>query len=318
MSYEDYADLMGTGHESREPIKPEDEFFHSVYISGTTRKNHINVEELAGKFQIRGVQYNLDEVNMIITHTKEILVKAITQNRKQNIDCFSFKPGPPPWYGSTRLPDNSPRPCPTTSAERAVNDFCNICKAQILVAGVYCNPDGTPILSDENKPIFVFIRGKGMKYKGVSDYLGDMYKMDLDPIFNPVTTESTRFEKSVVNNKRFVTNITKGQQSSNYGMKDVFILKPGAELPKDAVMKILEVSKNTLEKFNEKFDWSKNTQTTQASGYGGTNQGGEGQLKMDSSTPSDTGEQNDEQEKEEVKKPKEKPSAFSFDDVNFD
>ena len=98
MSYEDYADLMGTGHESREPVKPEDEFFHSVYIAGTTRKNHINVEELAGKFQVRGVQYNLDEVNMIITHTKDILAKIVTQNRRDSIECFSFKPGAPPWY----------------------------------------------------------------------------------------------------------------------------------------------------------------------------------------------------------------------------
>ncbi len=315
MSYEDYADLMGTGHESREPVKPEDEFFHSVYIAGTTRKNHINVEELAGKFQVRGVQYNLDEVNMIITHTKEILAKIVTQNRRDSIECFSFKPGPPPWYGTSKLPDESPRPCPQTSAERAVNEFCNLCKSQILVAGIFCNADGSPVLGDENKPIFVFIRGKGMKYKGVSDYLGDMYKKELAPIFDPPTEESLKFEKSVVNNKRFVTNITKGQASSNYGMKDTFILKPAAELPKDAVMKILEVSKNTLDKFNEKFDWSSRSTTT---GYDQTQeQSGEGQMKMETdSTPE---QETAEIKTEEAAKEPEKPAqVFSFDDVNFD
>ena len=312
MSYEDYADLMGTGHESHEPVKPEDEFFHSVYISGTTRKNHINIEETAGKFQIRGVQYNLDEVNMIITHSKDILVKVITQNRKDSIECFSFKPGAPPWYGTTRLPDQSPRVCPQTSAERAVNDFCNLCKAQIIVAGIYCNADGSPVLTDEKKPIFIFIRGKGMKYKGVSDYLGEMFKMELPPIFEPVTDESLKFEKAVVNNKRFVTNITKGQASSNYGMKDVFVLKTGAELPKDAVLKILEVSKNTLNKFNEKFDWSSRSAST-VTGYG-QEQDGENQLKMDST--STTNKTTDNQTKE---KTEEKPAqVFSFDDVNFD
>jgi len=318
MSYEDYADLMGTGHESREPVKPEDEFFHSVYIAGTTRKNHINVEELAGKFQIRGVQYNLDEVNLIITHTKDILAKIVTQNRRDSIECFSFKPGAPPWYGTSKLPDQTPRPCPQTSAERAVNEYCNTCKAQIIVAGIYCNPDGSPVLTEENKPMFVFIRGKGMKYKGVSDYLGDCFKMELSPIFEPSTEESMKFEKAVVNNKRFVTNITKGQASSNYGMKDVFVLKTGAELPKDAVMKILEVSKNTLDKFNEKFDWSARTAPA-ATGYGQTQeQTGEGQMKMDVSDSTPEGETQEATEQQTEQKGEKPAQVFSFDDVNFD
>jgi len=313
MSYEDYADLMGTGHESREPVKPEDEFFHSVYIAGKTRKNHINVEELAGKFQIRGVQYNLDEVHMIITHTKEILAKIVNKNRRDSIECFSFKQGPPPWYGTSRLPDNSPRPCPQTSNERAVDDYCNSCKAQILVAGIYCNPDGSPVLTEEKKPIFVFIRGKGVKYKGVSDYLGDMYKLELSPIFEPVTEDSTKFEKAVVNNKRFVTKITKGQTKTNYGDKDVFVLEKTAELPKDAVLKILEVSKNTLDKFNEKFDWSRRATAT---GYGQSQQEEkpEGVLSMDTSEPKE-----ESKSEEPVEKKEEKPAqVFSFDDVNFD
>lgn len=313
MSYEDYADLMGTGHENREPTRPEDEMFHSVYISGITRKNHINIDETAGKFQIRGVEYNLDEVNMIITHTKEILAKLITQNRRESTECFSFKTGPPPWYGTTKISENTPRPCPQTSAERAVSEFCNTCKSQILVAGIYCKPDGSPVLTEEKKPIFIFLRGKGMKYSGVSNYLGEVYKMELTPIFEPVTAESTKFEKAVVNNKRFVTNITKGQEPSNFGMKDVFVLKTGVELPKDAVMKILEVSKNTLEKFNEKFDWSLRAQSTQTPGTSS----GDGQMKMDNvsqeeapSDPSPTQTVSNEGEKP--------PQVFSFDDVNFD
>jgi len=316
-SYEDYQDLMGTGHESREPVKPEDEFFHSVYISGKTRKNHINVEETAGKFQVRGVQYNLDSVNMIITHTKDILSRIVTVNQKDNVECFSFKPGAPPWYGTSRLSDNNPRPCPTTSAERAVNDYCNLCKAQILVAGIYCNPDGSPVLTDEKKPIFVFIRGKGMKYSGVSDYLGNMYKREFTPIFTPATEESTRFEKTVVNNKRVVTTITKGTAPSAYGDKDVFILTAGSELPTDAVMKILEVSKNTLEKFNDKFDWSIRTKTPDATGYGNTSpQTGAGQMTMETGTT--VSESSQEVTKDESKQEEKPQQIFSFDNVNFD
>jgi hypothetical protein len=313
-SFEDYADLETTGHESKEPVKPEDEFFHSVYISGQSRKNHLGIVEEQGKFQVRGVEYNLNQVNMIITHTKDILAKIVTTVGRDNIECFSFKEGSAPWYGTTRSPDGNPRPCPQTSAERAVTDFCNPCRAQIIVAGVYCNSDGGPLLSEEKKPIFLFLRGKGMKYLNISNYLGDLFKMDLSPIFEPVTDQSQLFEKKVVNNKRFVTQITKGTADSRFGVKDVFELKPGADLPKDVVLQILNASKKTIEKFNDKFDWSKGTAAT---GYDqNTEPKTEGILTLDDpppETPTET--QPDKTAKDEEDKPKQ---VFSFDDVSFD
>ncbi len=306
--FEEYADLETTGHESREPVKPEDEFYHSVYISGQSRKNHLGVTEEVGKFQIRGVEYNVEEVNFIITHTKDILAKSKQAGGRESIECFSFKPSAPPWYGTSRLQSGDPRQCPQTSAERAVNDYCSPCRSQIIVAGIYCNPDGSPILSEEKKPVFLFIRGKGMKYSNVSNYLGDLFKMDLSPIFEPVTEQSQNFEKKVVNNKRFVTRITKGTAPSQYGDKDVFVLETGAELPKEVVLKILDASKKTLDKFNEKFDWSRKATTT---GYdGGSTPKEEGVLKLDDETPDKPAEQPSAEEK-----PKQ---VFSFDDVNFD
>lgn len=316
-NFEDYADLASTGHESKEPVKPEDEFFHSVYIAGTSRKNHIGIIEESGKFQIRGVEYNKDKVNLIITHTKDVLAKIISKGGRDSVECFSFKPGSPPWYGTTRLPDGSPRPCPQTSAERAVTDFCNPCRSQIVVAGIYCNSDGSPILSEEQKPIFVFIRGKGTKYSNVSNYLGDLYKMDLSPIFEPVTDQSQEFEKKVVNNKRFVTNITKGSADSRYGVKDVFVLKPGAELPKDVVLKILDASKKTLEKFNDKFDWS---QGAAATGYSQTTEPQEeGVLTLDDPEAEAQSTEAPAEKPQGEEKTEEKPKqVFSFDDVSFD
>ena len=315
--FEDYADLGSTGHESREPVKPEDEFYHSVYISGASRKNHIGVTEEIGKFQIRGVQYNLDETNFIITHTKDILAKIVSKGGRDNIECTSFKEAAPPWYGTSRLQGGDPRQCPQTSAERAVNDYCSPCRSQIIVAGIYCNSDGSPILSEDKKPIFLFIRGKGMKYSNVSNYLGDLFKMDLSPIFEPVTDQSQLFEKKVVNNKRFVTHITKGIAPSRYGDKDVFVLATGAELPKDVVLKILDASKKTLDKFNDKFDWSKKSAAT---GYGDQQQAKDEKvlsLDDDASTPEQPAQAEAvEQPKEE---PQEKPKqVFSFDDVSFD
>ena len=314
-SFEDYQDLQGTGYEGREPVAPEAEFYHSVYIAGKTRKNHINVEEVAGKFQIRGVEYNLDSVNMVITHTKELLAKIVSQGGRDNIECFSFKEGAPPWYGTSRSPDGSARLCPQTSAERAVNDYCNPCRSQIIVGGIYCREDGSPVLNDENKPVFVFIRGKGTKYSNVSNYLSDMYKEDLPPIFDPPTDDSRAFEKAVVNNKRFVTNITKGTAQSSYGPKDVFVLQKGPLLQNEAVMNILKVSKQTVNQFNEKFDWSRGKQT---SGYGApTDQAApEGVLPIDENPPGETpAEKPAEQAQPAAEASSDK--TFSFDDIKF-
>lgn len=314
MSIEEFADLATTGFQGGsggEQKPPEDELFHSVYIAGKTRKNHINVEEQSGKYQIRGVQYNLEEVHFIITHVKEVLANIKREKNKDNIVCFSFKEGGPPWYGTSKLSDGSQRQCPQTSAERAVNDFCNPCRAQIIVAGIYCKPDGSPILTEENKPIFVFLRGKGMKYSNVSNYLNDRFMEDLPPIFEPVTDQSKEFEKSVVNNKRFVTKMTKGQEQSSFGsMVNVFVLEKGVEIPKESVLSILKLSKQTVKQFNEKFDWSK-TKSGGAKGYGSTP---EGVLSTDvgSDEPVD-----EEQPEEKAKEAGATGKTFSFDDVNF-
>lgn len=316
MSFEEYADLAGTGFQGGggDKVAPEEEFFHSVYVAGKSRKNHINIVEESGKLQIRGVQYNLDEVHMIITHTKEILCNVKNEKGKETIVCFSYKDGAPPWYGTSKLSDGSARPCPQTSAERAVVDFCAPCRAQILVAGIYCKPDGSPILTEEKKPIFIFMRGKGMRYSNISTYLSDCFNEEYSPIFTPSTEESLDFEKRVVNNKRAVTKITQGTAKSGYGSDvNVFVLNKGTMLPNDSVMSILKLSKQTVDKFNEKFDWSKGKQ---AVGYGGGQQKApEGVMTIDekqnTDTPTPQDNDNDSDAGEEQGK------TFSFDDINF-
>jgi len=310
MSFEDYQDLQGTGFQggSGEMTLPEEEFFHSVYISGKTRKNHINIEEKVEKFQVRGVEYNLDCVHMIITHTKEILVNIKTERGRDSIVCTSFKEGQAPWFGTAKTGDGKLRECPLTSADRAAVDFCNPCRSQILVAGIYCNENGSPILTEEKRPVFIFIRGKGMRYSNVSEYLNNMYNEELSPIFEPVTDQSKAFEKAVVNNKRFVTKITRGTATSSFNNEvNIFELNKGVELPKEAVLKILKLSKDTLEQFNDKFDWSKRKQTT---GYGAKP---EGVLSTEAEkAPETKSEAASEPAKEEVS-----DKLFSFDDIEF-
>jgi len=300
---EEYAGLAETGFESRKPTDPEKEFFHSVYISGQTRENHIGIEEREGKLQIRGVEYNLDGVNMIVTNVKEVLVKSvITPKRQENVTCFSYKSGPPPWKGTTN------RICGENSAQRAANEFCNDCRSQIIVSGVYCQLNGKPILNEEGVPVFVFLRGKGMKYSNISEYLNDAFKMELTPIFEPATEESKKFERAVVNVKRFVTNVSIGTASSNFGDKAVFVLKTGTELPKSVVIDILKISKKTLYNFNEKFDWSKGK--APVSGYGDQST----EVTPDQQFPTDDQPvQTEETKKEEGLS----ESAFNFDNIKF-
>lgn len=318
VNIEEYSDLGSTGFQGGggEQLPPEEEFYHSVYVAASDRKNHINVVEQAGKLQIRGVQYNLDEVNMVITHTKEILANIKSDKGRDNIECFSFKDGAPPWYGTTRLANGDQRPCPQTSAERAVNDFCNPCRAQIIVAGIYCKPDGTPILTEENKPIFIFIRGKGMRYSNVSQYLGDLYNEEnLAPIFEPVTEQSKAFEKAVVNNKRFVTNLTADKEQSSYGsMVNIFALSRGPQLDIKTVKSVLNLSKQTLSRFEEKFDWSKRKKGNVV-GYGAKP---EGVLPVDDPAKTETSQASEQQPEEPAPVQQENNGKiFSFDDINF-
>jgi len=308
-NFEEYSDLadMGFSGGSGERVAPEDEFFHSVYIAGQPRKNHIGITEESGKLQVRGVEYNLDAVHMVITHTKDILVKVKNVGGKESIECFSYKDGQAPWFGTSKLSDGKPRPCPMTSSERAAVDFCNPCRAQIIIAGIYCKPDGSPILTEERKPIFIFIRGKGMRYKNVSNYLNDLYNEDLEPIFQPVTEQSKDFEKRVVNNKRFITKITRDVETSSYGGSvNVFVLEKAGSIDNNTVMKILKLSKETKSQFNEKFDWSKTRQAT-VTGYDGSveppPEKPEGVLSME--------------ENEEPKKESSGEKTFSFDDIDF-
>jgi len=299
-SMEEFEGLDSTGFESKQPIAPEDEFFHSIYIAGQTRNNHINVTEQAGKIQLRGVEYNLDSVYMIITHVKQVLAKVISKQGRDSVECFSFQSGPLPWKGT------SGKVCGSNSAERASDEFCNACRAQLIVTGIYCEESGKPIVGQDKKPIFLFIRAKGVRYSNVSEYLNEMAQKDLSPLFKPVTPESTRFEKAVVNNKRFVTKVTITEVPTNFGNRKVFKLEEGNQVQDETVKQILKISKKTLSNFNEKFDWSKNRRDI--TGYAET------QVSDSQKFDSPQG-----QEKVEEKPKEDIGETFvSFDDIDFD
>jgi len=315
---DDYQELAATGISGGgggEQTDPKDEFFKSIYISGQNRQHENGVMEEIEKLQIRGHSFNHTEVYMVMTHIKDVLNNETKVNGRITSKCFSFKESAkPPWYGSTPMPDGSPRICPTTSPDRKNLEYCKNCKAQIIVAGILTQPTGQPIVDEEQKPIFVFIRGKGVKYGNVSDYLSSLYSLDLDPVFDEEGDHVREFEKRVVNHKRFVTKITKGLANSNHGMKMVFEFEKGEELNPKFALELLDLSKKTWDQFCKKFDWSKKAKKTdvqKASKEAGV-------VSMDSGNASKP----EPQPQNEEKKAEEKPSGsdsgtFSFKDIKF-
>ena len=255
INYAEFSELEGEGgFDVKTPVAPEDEFFHAVYISGQQRQNHIGETEMPGKLQIRGLRSNLEEINGVITNIKNVLVKTSrTKEGRENLECFSYQQGAMPFKGT------SGNTCGKNSTERAATPFCSTCRSQLIMTLLYVDEKtGKPFMVND-KPTYIFIRAKGVKYGNVANYLSDLSKRDdLEPIVTPVTEESKKFEKAQVNHKRFVTKITVGKQSTNFGMKDVFEMSSGARLSTEAVKSILNKSKDTLDKFKEKFDWSKN------------------------------------------------------------
>jgi hypothetical protein len=310
---EEFDNLVDSGFVSSAPTPPEEEFFKSIYIAGIDRKNHIGTTENAGKLQVRGKDYNKEEVNIVITNVKRVLVKTVMkQNNQESVECFCFLKGVAPWTST------SGRVCGATRADRDASEFCSSCRSQLIVAGLYCEPSGKPILNEDNSPVFCFLRGKGMKYNNISNYLGDLYDKDLPPIFEPATDETKEKEKQFVNNKRFVSRITVGEANSNYGIKKVFDLTAGAELPRDKVIDILKLAKKVQDKFSKKFDWSLNKTATGP----GTSATPAGVLPFESAPV-------EPQVSAPIQQPVPEPPApapvqqppvdndFSFDDINF-
>jgi len=254
-----YQDVTG-----RKQILPEEEFWKSVYISGASRTNHKGIVEVPGKLQIRGFDYNLSEVYMVILFVKQILVKEVPDPNNPNqtrIECFSYRKGNPPYFGTSGLQ------CGKNSQARAAVEYCRPCRSNLIVAGLLTKPDGDVVLDETGKPVFIFIRAKGIKYGPVNEYLSEIYQAE--PLLHLVSSNDDALERSSVNTRRFLTKIRIGKVPTRFGDKDCFYLEKVKELDKDQIQDLLKMATSLVSKFDQKFDWSQNM----SSGY------------VDSSTP---------------------------------
>lgn len=288
----EYQELADSTFNTHRPKSAQDDTFHSVYIAGQSRETEIGGMSEKDKLQIRGVQNNLEELHMIILHTKQIYMKESHGPSGQHIDCFSYCSGEYPWLGTSLDPETQQARQCGNATERATNEFCKACRANLIVSGIYCNSKGQPIKDENGKPTFVFIRGKGMKYSNVSEYLVKLSELEFDePFFTPATEDTKAFEKRVVNSKRVVTKITvTSAESKSYGSFPVFELNNIVEIPIKNIETLLNISKDMQSEFIEKFDWSKRQKSSQAFGYG---EGVKEENKFDESNQSESKDNSD-------------------------
>lgn len=324
LNYEDYVDLKGSGiGQPKKEVSPEEDFFHSIYICGRDRENHKQILEKNGKLQIRGVDYNLDEVYMIVTHVKKVRINSSFDISKQrNVVTCGSKLNTNPWVGT------SGRKC-ANAKERASIPECKECKHQIIVFGVLCeNKEGRLKIGEDKKPVFCFFVGRGIKWEDVNNYLTNLAEQEITPIFEPVTDKSLKFEKENVDmSKRVVTVIKVGHKRSQYNnnLLQTFLFDTGAKLSNKHIVSLIEVAKKTISKVEEKLD--------RLIGVKGSEGDEEAQTQADeSSTPAAAPLTMDIPSMENTNKvkPEETPTetpkeiitevsdeAYSFDDIEF-
>ena len=138
VNLDDYSTYASEGLYSESPISPEEDFFHSIYISGSSRINDLGITEKPGLLQVRGIENNLNKVCMIILQTMPVQVKVTPgpDGRGDKTECFSYQDGSGPFKGT------SGRSCGKNAAERSQVDYCSTCKNQVIFSGLYCKNDG--------------------------------------------------------------------------------------------------------------------------------------------------------------------------------
>ncbi|GIU68983.1 MAG: hypothetical protein KatS3mg002_0219 [Candidatus Woesearchaeota archaeon] len=232
----------------------KESIFKSIYIGGTPRTEN-GIQLIPGKLQVKDVPelYNKDELHMVILYTKRILVKEKNTPQGKTLLCMS--------YLNTNPPKGTAHgPCGRTAAERAADPFCATCKSHLIVAGVLTQPNGTPIKDSDGELVFGFIRGRGVKYVPISDYVRSLTQMELP--YRIFSEDQESFERSVANKMKIVTRIVPSTTNTKFGIKQIFKLEPGNIIPKEACLKYMNLAKTKLPDFDEKFDWSRQINNT--------------------------------------------------------
>ena len=111
--------------------------------------------------------------------------------------------------------------------------------------------------NQDKKPIYVFVRAKGVKYSAASDYLFSLGELNIEPYFDNPDEDQLAFEKNNINPMRVVTKIFKGTTTSSHGEKDIFNFETCGEVPLKLVERLIKLNMEIIDDFDEKFNWGK-------------------------------------------------------------
>jgi len=273
--------------------------FKSVYITGQPRDG-----ETVGTMQIikswegespEFVSNNQKQINFVLLFIKKL---RVNNNKDGKTICFSYS-------DKIDAISTSGKNCP--SATERQNGFCDNCRFHLIFAGVLLDEKMKTVSDDEGNPVFIFFRNNGMKYMGGSDYINELQERatELKPL-----SDDIEFEANVVTPRRFITRVSVGLKSSDYGNKSVFEYTAIKSLPDKVVVKMLEDSEKYTSKFDEQFDLSK-IMTTSAP----TTPQTDSRLKQ---FPETNSSDKDESIAEENTQSPAEPSTESDEDFNLD
>jgi len=143
-------------------------------------------------------------------------------------------------------------------------DYARCC---YIIAGLGFDEDMKPIPrpEEESKPAFIYFKCDGSKMNNMIQFLYEVNKKceSLEPL-----SDNEEFEKSNVNWRRFIINVTTGFQETQFGNKDVFVFTPTQELPGEKVVKFMDDCNKMVDDFKKQFDYTTGTVSTPADAAG--------------------------------------------------
>jgi len=248
-------------NEPKNDVPPEEELFHAIYISGKTRTEPtLNNKKIYGGFlQVRGVEYNLEEVYMMPYYKRSLLVKNEKIGKYDSTVCFSFFD----FDEKGNQISTSGFPCPPTSPDRKEVSWCNNCKMHIVIIGFLCDENGKVKRDSDGNPFNVFLRVSGSKVGDVMKYLFECKELEVPYLFPDGNEEAKKQEIEYFNILRRCIKITveetptyvDGAYDQNK-MRYAYKLEGMSELPPESIFKLLDYAENLDEEIREKFDWS--------------------------------------------------------------
>jgi len=250
----------------KEKVDPSDEFFKSIYISGSGQKEDefTKTRLHVGMLQIRGIKNNLEEIYILPYYRRQILNNQVKMGKYDNSKCFSYADHDE----EGRQTSTSGFFCPQTSAERKEIKWCYNCKTAFIIAGFLVTEDGQYILNEDDKPTNVFIRATGSKVGDIMSYVFDCQDLEVPFLFDDSSKESENMERKYFNMFRRIIKVTAGDadvwQSENTPdnaakKRSAYVLEGGIDIDKEKIIKLLDYAGNIDDKLKEKFDFTEGT-----------------------------------------------------------